>query len=73
MTNIILRAEQQQNIVRNLLLDFADELGRGIWDGKGADAAMRAVQISQELGKVYQILASCDGTDGRPLPSLTCQ
>ena len=71
--NTIQKAEQALVEVHSQLNEFAEELGRGEWAGKEADAAMRAINIGAGITKATALLFVSDGTERASLPSLNLQ
>lgn len=60
--NTAQRIEQVLNEARRQLLDFAQEVGQGKWVGRESEAAIRAGEISEEIGKATALLFATDGT-----------
>ncbi len=71
--NTLQKAEQALVEVHRQLNEFAEELGRGEWSGKEAEAAMRATNIGAGLTKATALLFASDGTEGPVPPSLNLQ
>ena len=71
--NTLMKAERVLVDANRLLLEFAEEIGQGVWVGRESEAAMRISAISQELHKAVALMFASDGTDGPPPPSLTLQ
>lgn len=64
--NTLRKAERLMVDARRQLLEFGNEIGQGKWAGKEAEAAMRTVAISEEIGKATALLLASDGYDGAP-------
>lgn len=68
--NTFRKAEQLLVETRRHLLKFGDELGQGEWSGKEAEAAIRAAEISEEIGQATALLFASDGDQEKSYPSL---
>ena len=63
--NTLMKAERVLVDANRLLLEFAEEIGQGVWVGRESEAVMQISAISQELHKAVALMFA---SDGRPLP-----
>ena len=71
--NTLMKAEEALLGAHRQLLEFSDELGRGVWSGRNSEAAMRAVEIGAEIRKGTALVFASEGVDGPLSPLLNLQ